>query len=515
MATKPHILCPPVSASRQSVDPYQVIFDSAGIGMTEADPDTRRFLRVNRKFCEITGYSEAELLEQTYLDITHPDDRAENVTRIDAVVHGDTRQWSSEKRYIRKDGRIIWVQVDGTLLCDDGGQPLKTVAVTQDITERRRVEHSLREADRRKDDFLALLGHELRNPLAGIASGIELLNLIGDDDPDAVETRAIIERQVTQMRHLIDDLLDVSRITRGKISLRKTRLNIVELVQTCVEDQCRTPAGQSHRISLELPGEPLWVDGDHTRLAQVVNNLVHNAIKFTDYGGSIEVCISRHDSGVLISVRDAGIGIAGDTIRRLFEPFSQADVSIERSRGGLGLGLALVRGVAELHAGKAWAESPGLNQGSSFYVWLPLCSAPLPPGASEPSALQSVTKQRVLLIDDQADAAITLRMLLERCGHTVTIAKDGQTGLQLIGELRPDVVLCDIGLPGGMNGYEVAAALRRDHDLKSLYLVAITGYGQDEDRRDAQHAGFDYHVTKPVSRNQLQTILAERPTFSG
>jgi CheY-like chemotaxis protein len=156
-----------------------------------------------------------------------------------------------------------------------------------------------------------------------------------------------------------------------------------------------------------------------------------------------------------------------------------------------------------------------LKQGSSFFVWLPLCGAPLPPGANEPSVLQSVTKQRVLIIDDQADAAITLRMLLERCGHTVNIAKDGQIGLQMIGDLRPDVVLCDIGLPGGMNGYEVAAALRRNHDLKSVYLVAITGYGQDDDRRDAQHAGFDYHVTKPVSRNQLQTILAERPTFSG
>jgi PAS domain S-box-containing protein len=485
----------------------------AGIGMTEADPLTRRFVRVNRKFCEITGYSEQELLELTYLDITHPDDRTANAVQIDAVIHGDTHEWSSEKRYVRKDGAVIWVQVDGTLLCDDSGNPLRTVAVTQDVTERRRAAEALLAADRRKDEFLALLGHELRNPLAGIASGIEFLNLVGGGDADAAETRAIIGRQATQMRHLIDDLLDVSRITRGKISLRRETLNLVDVVRLCIEDQLRTPAAQTHCVLLELPSQPLWVCGDRTRLSQVVTNLIHNALKFTDHDGSITVSVAPAGAGAQFSVRDTGIGVAPQTMTRLFEPFSQADVSIERSRGGLGLGLAIVRGISELHGGRAWVESPGLGQGATFYVWLPSAN---PPGLADDcrsTEVRAVTQQRVLIIDDQADAAVALRKLLERAGHLVSVASDGQMGLETASRFLPEVVLCDIGLPGGMNGYEVAAEFRKDRDLRSAYLVAVTGYGQEEDRRDAQAAGFDFHVTKPVSNDQLQQILAERPGF--
>jgi PAS domain S-box-containing protein len=511
----PHLL--PSAAIRSSSDapsPYQAIFEMAGIGMTEADPATRRFVRVNRKFCEITGYSEPELLGLTYLDVTHPDDRDANVVQIDAVIQGDRHEWSSEKRYIRKDGAIIWVQVDGTLLCDESGIPLRTVAVTQDITERRRAEEALRAADRRKDEFLALLGHELRNPLAGIASGVELLNLIGGGEPDAVETRAILDRQVTQMRHLIDDLLDVSRITRGKIALRRETLNLVELVQNCINDQLRTPAAQTHSVRTQLPADALWVDGDSTRLSQVVTNLIHNALKFTDHDGDITVRVAPSGAGAEISVRDTGIGIASPTMARLFEPFSQADASIERSRGGLGLGLAIVRGISELHGGRAWAESRGLGYGATFRVWLPTCDPPCVGEACPLVASPPVSQQRVLIIDDQADAAIVLRKLLERAGHQVVVACDGPLGMEMAREFLPEVVLCDIGLPGGMNGYQVASRFRNHPALRTAYLVAVTGYGQEEDRRDAQAAGFDYHVTKPVSHHQLQQILGDRPRFS-
>jgi CheY-like chemotaxis protein len=297
--------------------------------------------------------------------------------------------------------------------------------------------------------------------------------------------------------------------------VRKARLDLVEVVQTCVEDQCRTPAGQSHRIVLELPGERLWVEGDRARLGQVVTNLLLNAIKFTDYGDSITVQIAGQGDSAVIRVADAGIGMAEDTLLKIFEPFSQADTSISRSRGGLGLGLALVKGVVELHGGKVWAESPGLGKGSTFFVRIPLSDAPQQVEHCKAPGQHTTLKQRVLLIDDQADAAITMRMLLERLGHSVSIAHDGETGLQKMRASQPDVVLCDIGLPGGLNGYEVAAELRRDRELKAIYLVAVTGYGQDEDRREAQQAGFDYHVTKPLTRDQLQRILAERPKFAG
>jgi PAS domain S-box-containing protein len=371
----------------------------------------------------------------------------------------------------------------------------------------------LQEADRRKDEFLAMLAHELRNPLAPIRNAVQVLKLLGLAHPQLGQVRDMIDRQVAHLARLVDDLLDVSRITRGKILLRKEHLDLLPLVRTAVEDHRRMLEGTGLKLVVELPDRPLWVEGDPTRLAQVVGNLLHNASKFTDAGGRVAVRLQAEAGGTeaVLGVRDTGIGMDADMLRRLFEPFSQADRSIDRSRGGLGLGLALVKGLVELHGGSVRASSPGPGQGSEFIVRVPLSRATQWEAGAMSDRPWWVKSLRVLVIEDNWDAAESLRLLLELSGHEVVVTHNGAAGVEAARRQQPDVVLCDIGLPGGMDGYAVARALRADPEQSVATLIAVSGYGQEEDQRRARQAGFDRHLTKPVDPQVLAHLLEMLP----
>jgi signal transduction histidine kinase/PAS domain-containing protein/ActR/RegA family two-component response regulator len=379
--------------------------------------------------------------------------------------------------------------------------------------ENARLYRELQEADRRKDEFLAMLAHELRNPLAPIRNAGEILKMVGDTHPELKRVRALIERQVTHLARLVDDLLDVSRITRGKVLLRKERLDLTALVRTVAEDLRSLLATTGLELTAELPERPLWVEGDPTRLAQVVGNLLHNANKFTDAGGRVHVRLTIDGNGeqAMLAVRDTGIGLEAEILNRLFQPFSQADRSLDRTRGGLGLGLALVKELVELHGGSVQAASRGAGQGSEFTVRLPLSRPSSGAKGMSDGPRARGRSLRILIIEDNRDAAESLRMLLQLSGHQVAVAHSGQAGMESAGKLCPDVVLCDIGLPGGMDGYAVARALRADPEQAVATLIALSGYGQEEDQRQAQQAGFDRHLIKPVDPGMLRQLLATLP----
>ncbi|HXG09974.1 MAG TPA: ATP-binding protein, partial [Gemmataceae bacterium] len=385
--------------------------------------------------------------------------------------------------------------------------------------ERQRLQEELRqraealaEADRRKDEFLALLSHELRNPLAPIRNALQIMRLHGPLDPTLEKARDIIERQVRHLSRLVDDLLDVSRITRGKITLRKERLDLSAVARLAIEIARPLIDKRQHQLIVTTATEPLWVEADPVRLEQIISNLLNNAAKYTDPGGRVWLTTERADDWAVLRVRDTGIGIPQEIQAHIFDLFIQADRSLDRSQGGLGIGLTLVRRLVEMHGGTIEAFSPGPGQGSEFIVRLPLAvprveetgSAGAPPlrGAGRAAA----PPRRVLVVDDNRDGADSLAMLLRFWKHQVAVVYDGPSALESVQTEQPDVVLLDIGLPG-MDGYEVARHLRQQLEHQPV-LVALTGYGQDEDRRRSREAGFDYHLTKPVDPDALQEVLA-------
>ena len=389
------------------------------------------------------------------------------------------------------------------------------LCLIEDVTERVASEEELQqralalaEANRHKDDFLAMLAHELRNPLGPTRNAVQILQLVNSTDTAIQDARDIIARQVTHMARLIDDLLDVSRLGHGKILLRTERLDLVRLVRQSAEDYRSILGASGISLDLELGAEPIWINGDATRLAQMIGNLLHNAQKFTDVGGSVKVRVWTEGQHALIAVQDTGIGMQPEIIGRVFDTFSQADRSLARSRGGLGLGLALLKGLVELHGGSVRAASAGLGKGSEFTMSLPLYSGPVVEPAKTETAPALDQPFRILVIEDNKDAAESTRMLLSLIGHDVKIAHTGHAGLALGLSFRPEVILCDIGLPGGMSGYDVARAFRQEPELKSAYMIALTGYGRDEDLQQTQAAGFDLHLTKPVDFPSLRRTLA-------
>lgn len=375
-----------------------------------------------------------------------------------------------------------------------------------------RLYRQVRLADQRKDELLAMLAHELRNPLAPIRTAAELLRRRSGGDPVLRATAETIERQVGRQARLIDDLLNVTRMARGRVVLARRRLDLSTLVRESAEDHRATIENAGLRLDVQIPAEPAFVQGDPTRLAQVLDNLIQNAVKFTDPGGRITVWVHRdEDRGqARVGVRDTGIGIESAMLPEVFTTFTQADRSLDRSRGGLGLGLALVKGMVELHGGSVAASSEGLGKGAEFTFTLPMVEAPRPrPETAEAPLPERSPPRRVLVVEDQPDAAYTLRALLELDGHQVEVAHTGPEGVEAARRFRPDVVLCDIGLPG-MDGYAVARALRRDPACDGVTLVAVSGYGQEEDRRRSREVGFDEHLTKPVDPADLGRSVALR-----
>jgi two-component system CheB/CheR fusion protein len=384
-------------------------------------------------------------------------------------------------------------------------------AFFRDISERKRNElererlvDALREADRRKNEFLAMLSHELRNPLAPISNSVYLLEHVGSLEPQARRAREIIHRQVDHLTHLIDDLLDVTRISQGKFRLRHERLDLGALVTDAVNDARGAFERAGVRLQFEAPQGRLETEGDSVRLAQLAGNLLTNAAKFTPRGGDTRVTLAydRAAGQAVLAVRDSGVGIAPDLMPRLFEPFTQANSALDRSSGGLGLGLALVKGVAELHGGAAAIRSDGAGQGTEVTVRLPASEAPARATPAAPAPPLHAAR-RVLIIEDNADAADTLRDVLELAGgHDVAVANTGPAGLALAHTMHPDVVLCDIGLPG-MDGYQVAGRLRADPEARGIKLIALSGYAAPDDVARAKAAGFDMHLAKPPSIDSL------------
>jgi PAS domain S-box-containing protein len=414
---------------------------------------------------------------------------------------------------VRKDGSQFWANVVITALHDDAGRHLGFSKITRDLTERKRSEENARRlveeaaARRAAEEFLATLAHELRNPLAPMRNALQVIQLAGSDPAAVGQAREMMERQMRHMVRLVDDLLDVSRITGGKLELRKQRVDLAAVVRTAVETSRPLIEAAGHELAVTLPPQPVFVDGDPVRLAQVFANLLNNAAKYTERGGKIWLTAERQGSDAVVSVRDTGLGIPGEMLGKVFELFTQVDRTLEKAQGGLGIGLTLVRRLTEMHGGSVEAHSEGYGHGSVFSVRLPAIL--VAPARNERAAEESTpsSRRRILVVDDNRDSAISLGMMLQLMGNEVRTAHDGLEAVQAAEDFRPDVALLDIGLPK-LNGYEAARHMREQPWGRDIVLIAVTGWGQDEDKRRSKEAGLNFHMVKPVEPAALEKLLA-------
>lgn len=471
---------------------------------------------------ELTGWKAAEAFDQP-------------LEKVFNIVNETTRQTvdNPAARALR-EGRIvglanhtILIARDGTECpIDDSAAPVRSqsqeisgaILVFREIRERKRQEAelqrqaaALQDADRRKDEFLAILAHELRNPLSPLSNALQIWPMVANDPAQLENLRQMMERQLAQMTRLIDDLLDVSRITRGKIELRKQVTDLSTLVSAAVESLQPMIAASEHQVTVDLPRNPIWLEGDVARLTQVFSNILHNAAKYTGRKGRIQVTAVQTGDSAVVRIKDNGPGIPTDMLTRIFDIFQQVDATLERSHGGLGIGLTLVKRLVEMHGGTVEARSEGANQGSEFIVTLPAtAAAPRAEPSSASSSARKIPSFQILVVDDVEASAKTLGLMLGAIGQTVTLVHDGPSAIERIVANPPDIVFLDIAMPG-MNGYEVARKLRTYPELREVFLVALTGYGQEDDRRRALDAGFNHHMTKPTSIDALQRLLVARP----
>ncbi|HEY8096513.1 MAG TPA: ATP-binding protein [Methylobacter sp.] len=408
-----------------------------------------------------------------------------------------------------KSGAAIWMIYNVFFIKDSTGEPVGIASVSRDISERKQAEAALHEADQHKDEFLAMLAHELRNPLTPISNAAHILDMLKLEDPRLSWAKEIIKRQVMHLTHLVDDLLDVSRIARGKISLKKERLDLVEVIKS-VLDTMRGPilAKQQH-LDVRLPEQPILLEGDSVRLSQVFLNLLDNASKYSLKDAQIEVDVQPHKAEVEIQVRDNGTGISAELLPTIFDLFQQGARTLDRSQGGLGIGLTLVKRLVELHGGQVTASSPGTGLGSTFNIRLPMMGEAAAFTASEAPTPSPNAGTRVLVVDDDSDVRESTALLLELNGYEIKMADSGEHAITLIEAFHPHVVLLDIGMPGE-NGYQVAQRIRHLPNGNDLLLVALSGYGQTEDLARSQEAGFDHHLVKPLNFTTLYDLLSER-----
>jgi PAS domain S-box-containing protein len=454
----------------------------------------------NRGAERIFGYTAEEMIGQP-ISCLLPDDRRDDLATILGAIRRGERVDHFETERLTKDGRRIHVSVTVSPIRDADGRVIGASKVARDVTERR-------SEDEAKDQFLAMLGHELRNPLAAIQSAIIAAHL---DDSRRERALDIARRQATQLRRLVDDLLDVTRVTRGKIALRKERLFLATVVARALDVTRTQLEDRGHTVAVSLPPE-ITVDADADRLEQVLVNLLVNAAKYTPPAGRIEIVAETLDDEIVLGVRDNGIGISAEMLPHVFDLFAQADASLDRAQGGLGVGLALARRLVELHGGTIEARSDGCGHGAEFRVHLPAPRGREPEQRTDADAASAAeprnpVRVRVLLVEDNVDAADALAMLLELLGHSVDVAHDGLAALDVMQRTRPDVILVDIGLPG-IDGFELARRIRATQGGSTTLLVALTGYGRDEDRERTREAGFDYHLTKPVEIDALEGLVA-------
>jgi len=499
---------------RSSEVRYRRLFETAQDAILILDGDSGKVTDANPFISRLLGYSRAEFLGKELWEIG-----------LFRDIEASRLAYNELKRtgYIRyehlplhtKDGRKAEVEFVSNVYDVDGETVIQ--CNIRDITERSRLERqtqeqavTLADISRRKDEFLAMLSHELRNPLSSILNAVYLLRLQKDEDLIQQQARNIIERQVGHLARLVDDLLEISRITVGSIQLRQERLDLRGIVDRAVETVRPLVDRRKHELLVTLPPEPVWLLADPTRLEQVIGNLLNNAVKYTEEGGCIWLTLEQEGETVLLRVRDTGIGIAPDLLPHIFDLFTQADRTSDRSQGGLGIGLTLVEKLVVMHGGTVHAFSAGLGLGSEFTIRLPLAAPRFKPypGASVPENSDTITSpSRVLVVDDNLDAAESMATWLQLAGHDVQTAYGGPAALEAAVAFRPTIVLLDIGLPG-MDGHEVARLLRQTPGLDNAWLIALTGYGRKEDYQLSEEAGFDHHLVKPADPQKLRTLLA-------
>ena len=556
---------PAEQALRESEERFRLMVESVGdYAIFMLDPDGR-VATWNTGAERIKGYTAAEIIGEHFSRFYPEEARQSEFPKYELEVAAREGRFEDEGWRIRKDGSRFWANVIITALYDSGGQLRGFGKVTRDLTERRAGEESLRRAyeeveqrvedrtrelaeanaallseierrerlereragleeelrrhiaelaaaDRHKNEFLAMLGHELRNPLAPIRNALEILKLAGIGEATHSQARATIGRQVQHLVRLVDDLLDISRIMEGKVELRSERIELAAVVGRAIEMAQPSIDAGGHQLEISLPEDPVELDGDLVRLSQVLGNLLINAAKYTPAAGRIELSATASEDRVALRVRDNGIGIAPELLPRVFDFFVQGGRSLARSQGGLGIGLTLVRRITQMHGGSVSAHSGGEGRGSEFLVELPLPPrlGPREKRGKAAPARAPAQRRRVLVVDDNIDAAESAAALLAIWGHEVRIVHDGSAALAATADFRPDAVLLDIGLPG-KNGYQVARELRDLPGSNVRLLAAMTGYGQEEDRRRSAEAGFDVHLTKPLDLEQLQILLDELP----
>ncbi|HYW33164.1 MAG TPA: ATP-binding protein [Gemmatimonas sp.] len=495
--------------------PYRLLVESMREGAMVLGTEGQ-LLFINASLAGMLRAPRSSLLGEPLARYVAPADRPTLDGMLTQAVAGNVHR---DITFMREDGSVLPVHLSMNAgLSDMPG----ICAIVVDLTERRRHEEMsraqalLKEADRRKDEFLATLAHELRNPLAPVRNAVQLLRMLDPSHPDVRRAYDIIDRQISQMSRLVDDLLDLSRITRGQIALQRRQVDLATVMRAALETSEPAISSGRHTVTVSLPDIPVMLNGDLTRLAQVFSNLLNNAAKYTDAGGRIEVTAVQRDAVVDVCITDNGIGIASEILPQVFDMFTQAGPTSSRSRNGLGIGLALVKRLLDLHGGTVIAHSDGIGKGSQFCVTLPAMTN-VTPRAHTPRAEQAVPDAaalRVMVVDDNEDSAVTLGLLLERYGCITCVVHTGLAALQEGAIFRPDVILLDLGMPD-VDGFETCRRLRHESWGATVRVVALTGWGQAEDRRRTKAGGFDHHMVKPVQSNMLMSVLTGKGRDAG
>jgi len=502
---------------RKSEDQRRLALDSAELGAWNIDPATNE-LTSDERFRMIFHGSLAPITYEQAFAAIHPNDRPRVRDGVLAATRpNEPAPYAEEYRVVQPNGTIRWVFARGRANFEQGEPGRKLVSfdgTIADITaskeaeqERERLVLELRDQDKRKDEFLATLAHELRNPLAPIRNGLQILQLGGLTGEVADDVRMMMERQLGHMVHLIDDLLDLSRVSRGKIELRKERVELAKVVRQSVETSRPLIDASGHDLTITMPPGAIYVDADVTRLAQVFSNLLNNAAKYTERGGRIRFSVKRQGGQVVMSVKDNGMGIPAHMLPKVFEMFTQVDRHLERSQGGLGIGLSIVQRLVEMHGGSVGVQSDGPGMGSEFTVQLPVVLSVAQPNGGDEEAAYALRGRKVLVVDDNVDAAKSLAVMLKLMGNEAKTAHDGLEAIEVAATCRPDLILLDIGMPR-LNGHETAKRIRQQPWGKDVVLVALTGWGQDEDRHKSNDAGFDAHLVKPIEPATLEKLLS-------
>ncbi len=486
----------------------EALIDNTPLAVVEYDPE----LRISRWSGEaktLFGWTAAEAVGRTLEELRVV--RREDAEKLRQTTHRlqDPAECCVVTRQVNltRTGERRQCEWYSSVFRDEQGGVAAILSLALDVTEREGLERTLRESDRRKDEFLATLAHELRNPLAPMRNALEIMRLAGPGSGASERARALIERQLAQMVRLIDDLLDVSRISLGKLELRRERVELAAVVASAVETSRPTIEASGHELQISMPDEPVYLEADLTRLAQALLNLLNNAARYMEAGGSILLSARREQEDVVIGVKDAGVGIPREMLPHIFSMSTQGSRFLHRSEAGLGVGLTLVRRLVELHGGTVEAHSEGVGKGSEFVVRLRTAPAPTKPATADERPAASAPPRRILVVDDNVDAAVSLATMLQMMGHETETAHEGLSALESAARWRPDVVLLDIGMPR-ISGYEVAARIRQFPWGEGMSLVALTGWGQEEDRRRSREAGFDHHLVKPVHPETLARLLS-------